>query len=89
MINKILNLIISGIFMVTFGQVCLAEVVDFEDIAVPVNDDIDAFDFQSGTFFFDISNDHSNFLNGSKTGFSYNGATYFFVHGFNLGLGGG
>ncbi len=94
MINKILNLIISGIFTICLGAVglgqeCLAEVVDFEDIVVPANDDIDDVDFPSGSFLFDISDDHSNFLNGSKTGFSYNGTKYFFVHGFNLGLGGG
>ena len=37
--------------------------------------------FRAG-FAFDISNDHSNFANGQKATWNFNGSTYFFVHAF-------
>lgn len=56
--------------------------LDFEEIVVPMNNDIDAGDFSSGGFTFDISNDHSNFANGQKSTWNFNGSTYFFLHAF-------
>lgn len=81
MFGKAVSLIVIVASTVVLSQECLAEVVGFEDISIPVNSDIDAADFQSGSLLFDISHDQSNFLNGSVPDFSYNGSTYLFVSG--------
>jgi hypothetical protein len=63
----------------------LTSVIDFENIVVSLDSEIDASDFSSGRFFFDISDDHSNFANGElfagSEPYSFNGSTYFFIHG--------
>ena len=70
------------------GNSPINETVDFEDIAVPVDDRINAGDFRSGNLFFDMDNDDSNFVNGEVfefldpfNPFSYNGSTYLFLSG--------
>ncbi len=64
------------------GNPPINETVDFEDIAVPVDDRIDAFDFRSGNLFFDTDNDDSNFLNGDVSPFASNTTTYLFLSGY-------
>ncbi len=64
--------------------------IDFEEISVPINNDLDANDVSTSGYLFDVSSDVSKLVNGelffNTEPYSYNNSTYFYVSGtFNNG----